>query len=85
MPLSAELAPKGVTCDAISEGFISGTNFFGGRLSDERHQALVDETHNKRPGTVDDIAQTVSFLASPGARHITGQTIHVNGGAFTTR
>jgi len=45
----------------------------------------VAETHNKRPGAVDDIAETAYFLASPGARHITGQTIHVNGGAFTTR
>jgi 3-oxoacyl-[acyl-carrier protein] reductase len=42
-------------------------------------------THDKRPGRPDDIAQTAHFLASPGARHITGQTIHVNGGAFTTR
>ncbi|WP_346427573.1 hypothetical protein [Streptomyces sp. AcE210] len=42
----------------------------------------MDETHNKRPGTVEDIAQTAYYLASPGARHVTGQT---NGGAFTTR
>lgn len=83
--LSAELAPKGVTCNVISAGYIAGTNFFHGQLSDERHRALVEETHNKRPGTVDDIAQTAYFLASPGARHITGQTLHVNGGAFTTR
>jgi 3-oxoacyl-[acyl-carrier protein] reductase len=55
------------------------------RTSEERHRALVEETHNKRPGTVEDIARTALFLASPGARHITGQTIHVNGGAFTTR
>jgi len=26
-----------------------------------------------------------SGVPSPGARHITGQTIHVNGGTFTTR
>ncbi|MEV7243070.1 SDR family oxidoreductase [Streptomyces sp. NPDC093248] len=83
--LSAELAPQRVTCNVISAGYITDTNFFHGQLSDERHRALVEETHNKRPGTVDDIAQTAYFLASPGARHITGQTLHVNGGAFTTR
>ncbi|WP_236573317.1 SDR family NAD(P)-dependent oxidoreductase [Streptomyces sp. GS7] len=83
--LSAELAPKGVTCNVISAGFVADTNFFGGQLPEERHRALVEETHNKRPGAVDDIARTACFLASPGARHITGQTIHVNGGAFTTR
>jgi 3-oxoacyl-[acyl-carrier protein] reductase len=54
-------------------------------MTDERHHALVQETHDKRPGTVDDITETAYFLASTGARHITGQTIHVNGGAFTTR
>ncbi|MFI1655109.1 SDR family NAD(P)-dependent oxidoreductase [Streptomyces sp. NPDC020472] len=83
--LSAELAPRGVTCNVISAGYIADTNFFRGQMSDERQRTLVEETHNKRPGTVDDIAQTTCFLASPGARHITGQAIHVNGGAFTTR
>ncbi|MEU7243475.1 SDR family oxidoreductase [Streptomyces sparsogenes] len=61
------------------------TNFFGDGLTRERHDALVAETHNKRAGRPEEIAETAFFLASPGARHITGQTIHVNGGAFTTR
>jgi 3-oxoacyl-[acyl-carrier protein] reductase len=83
--LSAQLAPTGVTCNVISAGYVAGTDFFHGQLSDERHRALVAETHTKRAGTVEDIAETAFFLASPGARHITGQTIHVNGGAYTTR
>ncbi len=83
--LSAELGPQGITSNVIAAGYITGTNFFQGRLADERYRALVEETHNKRPGTVEDIAETVRFLASEGARHITGQTLHVNGGAFTTR
>lgn len=83
--LSAELAPQGVTCNVVAAGYVAGTNFFHGGLSAERERALVEETHVKRPGTVEDIARTVHFLASPGARHITGQTMHVNGGAFTTR
>ena len=83
--LSAELGPVGVTANVVSPGYVAGTDFFQGGMTDARHALLVAETHNKRAGTPEDIAETVFFLASPGARHITGQTIHVNGGAHTTR
>jgi 3-oxoacyl-[acyl-carrier protein] reductase len=83
--LSAEVGPRGITANVISPGYIADTEFFQGAMTDEREQALIAETHNKRPGLPRDIAETVFFLASDGARHITGQTIHVNGGAFTTR
>jgi len=83
--LSAEVGPRGITANVISPGYIAGTDFFQGGMTDEREQALIAETHNKRAGTPREIAETVFFLASDGARHITGQTIHVNGGAFTTR
>jgi 3-oxoacyl-[acyl-carrier protein] reductase len=83
--LSADIGPRGVTANVISAGYIEGTNFFRDRMTPQRRDALIEATHDKRPGRPDDIAQTAHFLASPGARHITGQTIHVNGGAFTTR
>ncbi|MEY9934712.1 3-oxoacyl-[acyl-carrier protein] reductase [Catenulispora sp. GP43] len=83
--LSAELGPRGVTANVIAPGYIAGTGFFQGAMTDVREQALIAETHTKRAGTPRDIAETVFFLASAGARHITGQTIHVDGGAFTTR
>jgi len=66
-------------------GFVAGTEFFGDGMTGNRHDALVNETHNRRVGTPADIAETAFFLASADAVHITGQTIHVNGGAFTTR
>jgi NAD(P)-dependent dehydrogenase (short-subunit alcohol dehydrogenase family) len=83
--LSADIGPRGVTANVISAGYIAGTNFFRDRLTRRRQETLIAATHDKRAGRPDDIAETAHFLASPGARHITGQTIHVNGGAFTTR
>jgi 3-oxoacyl-[acyl-carrier protein] reductase len=83
--VSAELGEAGVSANTVSPGYIAGTDFFHGRLSDERRERLIAATHDGRPGTVEDIAETVFFLASEGARHITGQVLHVNGGAFTTR
>ena len=83
--LSARVAPDGVSANVIAPGYIAGTDFFQGQLSAERSATLIAATHNKRAGTVDDIAETAFFLASAGARHITGQVVHVNGGAFTTR
>lgn len=83
--LSAQVGPKGLTANVISPGYIAETEFFQGRLTDKRRTALIDATHDKRAGHPDDIAETTFFLASAGARHITGQTLHVNGGAHTTR
>ncbi len=83
--LSAELGPRGITANVISAGYIADTNFFRDALTSQRRESLIAATHDKRPGRPDDIAATAYFLASPGARHISGQTIHVNGGAFTTR
>ena len=83
--VSAELGPAGVSANTVSPGYTAGTDFFHGRLSDERRERLIAATHDGRPGTVEDIAETVFFLASEGARHLSGQVLHVNGGAFTTR
>jgi len=83
--LSAELGPSGVTVNVVSPGYIAGTDFFQGAMTEARHEMLIGETHDKRPGSPEDVAELVFFLASPGARHITGQTLHINGGAFTTR
>ena len=43
---------------------------------------LINNTLTGRRGAPDDVAAMVRFLCGPGARYITGQTIHVNGGAY---
>lgn len=83
--LSAEVGGRGLTANVISPGYIAETDFFRGRLTEERKARLIGATHTGRAGQPGDIAETAYFLASDGARHITGQTLHVNGGAHTTR
>ncbi|MEU1997167.1 SDR family oxidoreductase [Nocardia gamkensis] len=83
--LSAQLAPRGVTVNTVAPGYIANTDFFQGQLSEQRRAQLIDSTHDKRAGDPDDVTGLIEFLASPHARHITGQTLHVNGGAYTTR
>ena len=83
--LSGQVGPKGLTADVIAPGYIEETDFFHGQLSQQRRTALIEATHDGRAGRPADIAETAHFLASEGARHITGQTLHVNGGAHTTR
>ena len=83
--LSAEVGGQGLTANVISPGYIAETDFFRGRLTEERRARLIAATHDGRAGQPGDIAETAYFLASAGARHITGQTLHVNGGAHTTR
>jgi len=76
---------RGITVNVVSPGLTLGSEFFRDTLTEARKQRLVAETHNGRPGTTADVAATVIFLASPSAGHVTGQVIHVNGGAYLGR
>ncbi|MEU6216121.1 SDR family oxidoreductase [Streptomyces sp. NPDC047022] len=79
--LARNLGPRGVTVNVVAPGYIEDTDFFGGPMDPERREQLIAETSTARPGTPGDIAQTLHWLASPGAGHITAQVIQVNGGA----
>jgi 3-oxoacyl-[acyl-carrier protein] reductase len=81
LDIAAELGARGITSNV---GFIAETEFFQGRLSGDRRKRLLEATMTHREGQVEDIADTIFFLASPAARHITGQVLHVNGGALTS-
>jgi 3-oxoacyl-[acyl-carrier protein] reductase len=83
--LAAQLGPRGVTANVVSPGYIADTEFFRDKLSAERRDALIAATSTRRPGTPDDVAGVVEFLASAAARQITGQVLAVNGGERTTR
>ncbi|WP_202874407.1 SDR family NAD(P)-dependent oxidoreductase [Kribbella kalugense] len=82
---ATELGAQGVTSNVVAPGFTADTEFFQGRLTDQRRQTLLQATLTKREGQVEDIAGTIHYLASPAARHLTGQVLHVNGGALITR
>lgn len=82
---ATEFGPRGITANVVAPGLVLGTEFFRGRLDAAGIEQRVDATRNKRAGRVDDVAATVRFLASEGAGHITGQVIHLNGGAYLGR
>ena len=85
LDLATRQGRDGIRVNAVVPGYVTGTEFFGERMTPERHQRLVDRTLLGRPGTPEDIAGSVFFLASPDADYVTGQLLQVNGGALLGR
>jgi 3-oxoacyl-[acyl-carrier protein] reductase len=77
---SAELASRGVTVNAVAPGFIET------RMTAAIPVAIREVARRLsalgQGGQPEDVAQTITFLASPGAHGVTGRTLRVCGGAF---
>ena len=78
--LAREYAKKNIRVNCISPGFIETE--MTSVLKDEYKQMLLDQIPMGRMGHSEDIANTVSFLASDFSSYITGETIHINGGMY---
>ena len=78
--LAREVGSRGITVNTVAPGFIQTD--MTDALPDEQKKALSSQIPMARLGTVDEIAQTVLFLAGEGGSYITAQTLHVNGGMY---
>ena len=79
--LAREVGSRGITVNTVAPGFIQTdmTN----ALPEEQQEVLASQIPMGRLGSVDEIAQTVLFLAGDGGSYITAQTLHVNGGMYS--
>jgi 3-oxoacyl-[acyl-carrier protein] reductase len=80
--LAKELAPKGITVNAVAPGLILGTPFHENFNTEAGRQAAIAGIPLKRPGMPNDVAGAVLFLASDLAGFITGEVTEINGGAW---
>ncbi|MBN2607161.1 MAG: 3-oxoacyl-ACP reductase FabG [Thiotrichales bacterium] len=78
--LAREVGSKNITVNTIAPGFIDTD--MTRALSEEQRESLTQQIPLKRLGSPEDIAKSVTFLASEGGSYITGQTLNVNGGMY---
>jgi 3-oxoacyl-[acyl-carrier protein] reductase len=76
--LAREVAPRGITANCISPGFIETP--MTDALNEKQVAAIKSAIPAGTFGRPEDIAAAVVYLASSEARFVTGETIHVNGG-----
>ncbi len=78
--VAREYASRGITVNAVAPGFIATA--MTDALAENVKQEMLRSIPVGKFGSVEDVANAVSFLASPESGYITGQVIHVNGGMY---
>jgi len=73
-----ELGSRGIHVNAVAPGYIETD--MTKKLSDQAKESFLSVIPLKRPGSPEDVAKVVSFLAGPDSDYITGQVIVVDGG-----
>lgn len=76
--LAKELGSRNVRVNAVAPGLIETA--MTAELPEAARKGFLDGIALGRPGTPDDVAGVVTFLASDAARYVSGQTIVVDGG-----
>jgi 3-oxoacyl-[acyl-carrier protein] reductase len=77
--LALELAPFGVRANVVAPGRIA-TKRVRATYSDAEWEAAAKRIPLGHAGEPEDVAEAVAYLASDASRHMTGQTLHINGG-----
>jgi 3-oxoacyl-[acyl-carrier protein] reductase len=78
--LAHDLAADGITVNCVAPGLVDTARGHSAGGTPAHH--ALNRTLLGRRGEPEDIAAVVTFLCGPGARYITGQTLHANGGAY---
>ena len=78
--LAQELAGDRITVNCVSPGLIDTVRGASSVLNPEHHRSSRNVLG--RRGSPQEIAAAVVYLCGPGARYVTGQTLHVNGGGW---
>jgi len=78
--LAFQLAPTGTTVNTVAPGFTAKTAGGHSAAPKGEKSRAPEATPNGRIGQATDVAAAIAFLLSRDAGHITGTTLHVNGG-----
>jgi len=79
--LAKELIRSGIRVNAVNPGIIK-TPFHEQFSTEEQMKAMILNIPQGRPGTSEEIASVIVFLASDEASHIVGEAIEINGGMW---